>query len=232
MITDDDKLRNTTNALLPDSRTKYLVTIDHTNQSRNITLQDQHNFISPYVLNDQVPEEIRIQFETAKNCYLYAWFVFRFYQVAEQHAFSTLEYALRLRLPDFVKKIEDKSRLGIPPGLSSLLKHATNEKILRNDLFESRNSWATARAKDRYRHEIHEKMIRENLDEITYDDSDIKATDEDISFDWLGAFIEHLPSIRNDLAHGSSNLKHSVLHTFDVVSSMINMMFLDTIQEV
>jgi hypothetical protein len=231
MISDDDKLRNATNALLPDSRTKYLVTIDHTNQSRNITLQDQHNFISPYILNDQVPEEIRIQFETAKNCYLYAWFVFRFYQVAEQHAFSTLEYALRLRLPDFVKMIESKSRLGIPPGLGSLLNHAKNKNILRNELFESRNNWARNRAKDRYRQQIHKKMVQDNLVEITYDDSNIEATEDDLNFDWLGAFIECLPSIRNDLAHGSSNLQHGVLHTFDVVSSMLNMMFTDTAQE-
>ena len=84
MITDDVKLRSTTTALIPDSRTKYLVSIDHANQSRNITLEDQHDFISPYVLADQAREETRIQFETAKNCYLYAWFVFRFYLVAEQ----------------------------------------------------------------------------------------------------------------------------------------------------
>lgn len=231
MISDDDKLRTAANALLPDSRTKYLVTIDHTNQSRNITLQDQQEFISPYVLCEQVPEEIRIQFETAKNCYMYAWFVFRFYQVAEQHAFSTLEYALRMRLPDFVKMIESKSRLGNPPGLSSLLKHAAAKQILRNELFESRNTWAKNRAKDRYRQQIHEKMVRENLNEAIFDDSNVVATEEDIDFDWLGAFIEHLPSIRNDLAHGSSNLRHSVLHTFDVVSSMINMMFTNTAQE-
>lgn len=231
MISDVDKLRSATDALLPDSRTKYLVTVDQDGQSKNISLEDQHEFISSYILSNQVPEEIQIQFETAKNCYLYAWFIFRFYQVAEQHAFSTLEYALRLRFPDFVKEIENKSRLGNPPGLSSLLKHAVAKQILRNELFESRNTWAKNRAKNRYSHEIHKKIVLENLNEVIFDDSNIEATEEDVNFDWLGAFIECLPSIRNDLAHGSSNLHHSVLHTFDVVRSMINMMFTDTAQE-
>jgi hypothetical protein len=68
-------------------------------------------------------------------------------------------------------------------------------------------------------------MIKSGLNEITFDDSNIEAGEEDLTVDWLANFIEYIPNIRNNLAHGSSNLHHGVLHTFDVVNSMINMMF-------
>jgi len=46
-------------------------------------------------LNDTVPEKIREHFETTKNLLLYSWFVYRFIPVAEFHAATTLEYALK-----------------------------------------------------------------------------------------------------------------------------------------
>jgi len=65
---------------------------------RSITQQDRHEFIAAYDLNPAVPEDIRVQFDTARNLYLYAWNVYRFHVVAEHQALSTLELALRTRL--------------------------------------------------------------------------------------------------------------------------------------
>lgn len=225
-IPDAEKLRTHISAYNPDDRTSYLGIIDSsTGVPRSISLEDQYRHISSYVLNTNVPEEIQIHFETGKNCYLYAWFVFRFYQVAESHICATLELALRARFPEFVKRIEEKSRFGNPPGLESLLKHAIVQNVIQSDLFPSRLSWAKELARQRFRAEIHKQMIQSGVTELTYEDSNVEASEEDLNFDWASHYVKYLPTIRNNLAHGSSDLHHSVLRTFDVVTSIINMLY-------
>lgn len=225
MIHEAEELRNSKNIHDPDPRTENLVVIDKANQlPRSITIEDQYGCISRFILNKSVPEEIVVHFETAKNLYLYAWHVYRFYPVAEQQAFATLEYALRLRLHEYVEQFMKEKR-GREPTLHSLIKYAKEAELLKNDLFPSREKWATQIAKDRFSAEIHTKMISEGLNEIIYDDSHVTPTEEDLNHDWLGNFIDVIPRLRNDLAHGSSTLRHSVIHTFDVVSSIINQLY-------
>lgn len=225
-IPDAEMLRTHINACNPDDRTSSIGIIDlSTGASRSITLEDQHAHISEYVLNDSVPKDIKIHFETGKNCYLYAWFVFRFYQVAESHICATLELALRTRFSDFVMRIEESSRFGNPPGLESLLKHAVCQNVMRSDLFPSRIFWANEMARHRFRNEIHNEMIQSGTTEYIYDDSHVEANEEDLNFDWASHYAKYLPMIRNNLAHGSSNLHHSVLRTFNVVTSIINMLY-------
>jgi hypothetical protein len=43
------------------------------------TLADRQQRIGQFLLAEAVPHAIRVHFETAKNLYLYAWFVYRFY---------------------------------------------------------------------------------------------------------------------------------------------------------
>lgn len=227
MIHEADELRNSKNIHNPDLRTENLVVIDGSNQlPRSITIEDQFGCISQFILNQSVPEEIAVHFETAKNLYLYAWHVYRFYPVAEQQAYATLEFALRLRLHEYVEQFKKEKR-GREPTLHSLIKYAKEAKLLKNDLFPSRKKWATQIAKERFSADIHAKMIFEGLDEIIYDDSHVTPTVEDLNHDWLSDFIDVIPSLRNDLAHGSSTLHHSVVHTFDVVSSIINQLYLE-----
>jgi hypothetical protein len=51
-------------------------------------LADHHEQISRYALHAGLPQEIVEQFEMARNVYLYAWFVYRFYPVAEHHSLA------------------------------------------------------------------------------------------------------------------------------------------------
>lgn len=60
-------------------------------------IHDQHGAVSEYNLHAKVPEDIVTEFETAKNLYLYAWFVYGFYPVCEHRALACLELALRNR---------------------------------------------------------------------------------------------------------------------------------------
>lgn len=225
MIHEAEELRSSNNIHDPDPRTENLVVIDGKSHfPRSITIEDQYGCISRFILNKSVPEEIVVHFETAKNLYLYAWHVYRFYPVAEQQAFATLEFALRLRLHEYVEQFK-KDKCGREPTLHSLLKHAKETQILKNDLFPSKYRWATQIAKDRFCEQMYAKAREQGLSEFEYDDSHVIPTEEDLNQDWLSNFIKVIPKIRNDLAHGSSSLRHSVVHTFDVVSSMINQLY-------
>lgn len=225
MIHESDLLRTLDKACSPDSRVRALARIDtQTGLARQITFEDQHSAVGSFLLNPTVPEHIAIHFETAKNLYLYAWFVFRFYPVAEQQAFATLEFALRERQPEFVAAYKAK-RKDREPGLGTLLKNAIEIRLVRNEAFRTREHWALTRAGARYSQEITEKMAAEGLTEMVVDYSNVRPSKEDLNHDWLKDFLNAIPYLRNMHAHGSGVLYHSVLHTFEVVAELINQLY-------
>lgn len=213
----------------PDPRAAQLVTVNtKTGEIKNKTLVDQHVAIAKYCLNQEVPEVIKVHFETAKNLYLYAWYVFRFYPVAEQQALASLEFALRECLNEFVERYVAQHRNGQEPGLGALLKHAIKQQIIRNEAFTCRDRWALNKAQDRFRFEQIINMMDANIDFMEMmDESTVQVTETDLNHDWLSAFVEYIPAIRNDYAHGSQTLKHTVLHTFEVVMEIINQLYPD-----
>lgn len=204
-----DSLRNAVTAIEPDPRMQH-------------TLRDRHQVISDFKLVAEVPEEVRIHFETAKNLYLYAWFVYRFHMAAEQYVCSTLELALRERLVEVLVIARDAKR---SPGLSKMLKLARNSGLVNNERFIGREKWVMHRAHERFSHEEMLRMIHEGLDEMEIDNSNVQPAEEDINFDWLEHFIQHLPDQRNMHAHGTDALYPAVLWTFEIVSEIINQIF-------
>ncbi len=113
----------------------------------------------------------------------------------------------------------------IPQGLSKLLNTAIELGLIANEKFTDRDIWAQERAKTRFNHEITNKMKSEGIAEMMVDYSSVKPTEEDLNHDWLTDFVEAIPAIRNEYAHGSEMLYHTVLHTFNLVSQMINQLF-------
>lgn len=225
-IEESDRLRWPNQLCRPDARSHYLIHLDeHTGAPRPITAEDQYAAVACYKLNPAVPASVAVHFETAKNLYLYGWFVFRFYPVAEQQALASLEFALREKLADFVNASKEKNPKAPTPSLRKLLKAAIERELLRNDAILGRDQWALGRAKDRFRLQKMREMIAAGQDEIVLDDSGVHPSEEDLNYDWLGSFAEVIPAIRNDYAHGTKTLHHSVLHTFDLVSQMINQLF-------
>lgn len=95
-----------------------------------MTIADLHAMIEPIQLSDAVPEEIRREFDTARNAFVYSWFVYEFTTVAELAGYTVLELALR-RLIDPAPPNTSKS-----PGLSRLLKKATSMGHLNRADFE------------------------------------------------------------------------------------------------
>lgn len=221
-----DTLRDPKQALEPDPRSNNLVRFDtHTQIPQPISLADQHDAVARFKLNAAVPEEVTIHFETAKNLYLYAWFVFRFYPVAEQQALTSLEFALRERLVDFVEEYKRKRPKAGPPGLAKLLSHARTKGLIRNEALKGHEGWELSAARQRYSLEKIREMEASGVNEMEFDDSHVLPTEADIQRDWLSGFIKAIPQIRNDYAHGSPTLRHTVLHTFDVVSQLIDQLY-------
>lgn len=108
-----DTLKPYVELLEPDTKQKYFAVVNReTGEARPITLRDKHEAVVSIMLASDVPQEIREHFDTARNLYVYSWFVYRFNQVAELHAFSSLEFALK-------KKCGDS-----PMGLKKLLERA------------------------------------------------------------------------------------------------------------
>ncbi|HLF10722.1 MAG TPA: hypothetical protein VJA26_05870, partial [Gammaproteobacteria bacterium] len=125
----DDPLKSLADVTSPDERQANLAQ----------SLADVHAFLAELVLDERVPVTVRQLFETAKNVRLYAYFAYRFHQVAETVAYQALERGLRTRWNDEVARlasIEDSEYVW--PGLSSLLLEAAAKKWVRNEGFSGR----------------------------------------------------------------------------------------------
>lgn len=234
-----DGLRSVDRLSTPDARMRHFV-IAEAGSFRSISQDDRHLSIASFELRPEVPREVRVHFDTARNLYLYAWFVYRFHVIAEQQALASLEMALRLRLIDCTALPADGT-FGIGPlrkaadsvgaerlkkrGLSSLLKSASENGFISNDRCASRLRWAQDMAYHRVRAEQLNHMIRSGQSEMTVPDEVPVPTLDELAHDWIGDFIDSLPRLRNTYAHGSSMLHPSVLRTFDVVANLTNQLF-------
>ncbi|MDA3833896.1 MAG: hypothetical protein PF495_10900 [Spirochaetales bacterium] len=63
-----------------------------------LSFEECYSWAEHIGLKDSVPEEIRSQWNVARNVWLYSWHVYSFHQVAEMKAFSVLELALKTKL--------------------------------------------------------------------------------------------------------------------------------------
>ncbi|OYD60466.1 UNVERIFIED_ORG: hypothetical protein BDU10_9834 [Burkholderia sp. CF145] len=209
----------------PDPRNLGFVRFDSvTGNARLATALDQLRDIAQFTLCAEVPESVRVHFETAKNLYAYAWFVYRFHAVAEQQALTSLEFALRERLEGEVAQFPSKGKRQ-PNGLSGWLNKALAHGLISNAQLSRRMEWALQRARSRADLQMVDAMQRSGTLTAQVDYSSVKPSPEDLDNDWIGVFIDSLPKIRNAYAHGSSLLHPTVLRTFEIVSDLINQLF-------
>lgn len=215
-----DFLRTPETVCKPDRRnptTSFL-------SDRPITVEDQHSEVTELNLHKDVPDDIRIQFETTKNLYLYAWFVYRFYPVAKHHAYACLELALRERFePEMLAAGEKKREFG--PGLKRLLTYAVKEGHLKDENFSVWQNRTEMRAKQRIESENWEEAQRKGLNEITFDETQYEIKDVDRDHDYLSAILESLPWLRNSFAHGTTSLDNQALGTIKLVAEIINQIY-------
>lgn len=217
---DPDKLRPWDLTMLPDPRTTSFVKRMTSGEWVPVTTKDYHDAVAKLELNPSVPENIRHYYETARNLYLYAWYIYRFFPVAEQQALSCIEFALR----EHTQENEDVPK---HKTLAKLLKYAHRQKLIRNEGFTVWKNRGAIRSRHRHDMELMKKMSEEDLDEIEVDYSNVEIIEEDKDFDYISALVETLPKIRNSYAHGTSTLHNQSLGTIQIACELVNQLYKD-----
>jgi hypothetical protein len=184
-----------------------------------------HANIARIKVSEQVPEDVAIQFETARNLYLYAWHVYRFYMVAELQALVTLEFGLRKRLPERLPAKYQRPH-NKTPMLAGLLAYAMDQGLIRNEGFGRWHEAAARQARQRRSMEAIQTLIDQKLYMIEVDDTQpLVITPEDQNWDLLGVLRDGLPATRNDRAHGGSELRPQVSGTIELVAEILNQVY-------
>jgi hypothetical protein len=185
---------------IPDSRCKYI----------DRSIEEYYQRISALKLASQVPNDVIQQFEIGKNLLLYSWYVYEFNPVAEMQAFSTTELALKLKIG---KGTINTNKLY---GLKRLLNYAINQNWIVDEGFPQ--YW---RIRDR------EIEAYKNWQEI------MKETGEDFQIpnivhgpqDYTKLVLSSFPSLRNEIAHGSTHLSPRGISTLELCRDIINQLF-------
>lgn len=189
------------------------------------SLADHHARINSIQLNSAVPESIAIQFETTRNLYLYAWYVYRFFMVAKTHAFSTLEMGLKHRLPKRLPEPYQGPKQK-HPMLAGLLAYAIDEGTVQNQGFRRWHDEALYKARQRQSMERIQAMIDQQLDSLEYDENEVPAIrPEDQLWDLVSVLRNGLPKARNSLAHGSTELTNQVFGDIELVAEILNQLY-------
>lgn len=191
------------------------------------SLGDFHSALAEIALSINVPIEIRQHFETAKNLSLYACFAYRFHQVAEFWGFSALEMALRerrLRDEPELRKTEKPTDV---PMLKRLLKQATSEGWFNSISDELRweRAYHTVCNKKRFA-AIEALKANPELDGVEW----VEPTHREIAAAWdpsdpVTPIIDSAKSMRDNLAHGSTNLHPNSAATLRQTAQLINSLF-------
>lgn len=190
-----------------------------------VELETQHACVAGLVLNPEVPEQVRIAFDTARNLYLYAWHVYRFYPVAELQALIALEAGLRWALPERLPEPYQRPRQK-EPMLHGLLQYAIDRGLVRNEGFSRWHASALDRARQRTDMTNLERMERLGLDSFeTDEDTPLEILPEDQDWDLVSVLRETLHRRRNGHAHGSGGLTSQVLGTLELVAEVLNQVF-------
>ncbi|WP_232520280.1 hypothetical protein [Ralstonia solanacearum] len=214
-----ERLRSPEAAAEPDPRTTMLA--GHTRPS----LIDHHREIEAVQLAASVPEAVAIQFETARNLYLYAWHVYRFFPMAQSQALFALEFGLRVRLPNRLPEPYQYPRQQ-QPMLAGLLGYAIDEGLVKNEGFRRWHQAAEARARQRRSMEILQTMLEQQLESAEVEEEQpVNMTPDDRSWDLVKMLRKSLPGLRNELAHGSSMLTNQVLGTIELVAEILSQIY-------
>jgi len=138
-----EELKKINEITSPDSRTTSFVIVNwETGQKREFSICDLHEQVELIRLDETtVPEEVRSQFNVARNLCLYSWYCYSFHNVACFKAYSTIEMALRIRLGKANEAVcylrpmldealargilQDKSALETIPYLRNLAAHGS-----------------------------------------------------------------------------------------------------------
>jgi hypothetical protein len=99
----------------PDLRNIYIYS------EATIGFQEHYKMIADITLNETVHDDVKVQFETAKNVLLYSFFAYRLGMVGLKQAFAALELGLRRYVGE---SADPASKKKLRNGLTALLERA------------------------------------------------------------------------------------------------------------
>jgi hypothetical protein len=185
-------------------------------------LEGHYEQVASFVLNETVPENIRGQFNIARNVLLYTWFEYSFFPVAALQVFTALEYALRERLGEgIIAKLKKQRK----KGLYSYIEYSIEQGLIRNEDFSAWYRIPVLRARDEYNFKKIREMDEKGLDsiEINYKDVEVPGTN---TVDYLSILLRSVNKFRNLHAHGEYILDPVfVWHTFEMCADFINAIY-------
>lgn len=221
-----------------DSRNTAFVRINQqTGEQRQVTIEDHHADIERYGLGDHVPEKVADQYEIARNLYLYAWYEYTFFNVAEAKVLTVLEFAIKERVTEgeikqYCKermqalKAEDKKGR-VSPGLKTYIEYCRDKGLIKSEAF---SAWQRQPSMQAY----YGGLIKEVERQSAESGSDIKVMEvqfEELppnpNYDHVQHLVDHVNRIRNTYAHGSGMLHNDVLGSFEMVSEFIEQIYRD-----
>ena len=173
----------------------------------NISFEEYYHKVADISLDNIVPQEIKEHFDIARNLMLYSWFVSRFKHVAELHAFSSVEFAIRTKIKTI---IPEKSKI---KNIKPLLEYAIQQKWITDDGFPEI---------------IEKRKQRQDFNKMIEDGLGIKFSGADLESDiqkQSKTLISLLPTLRNIFAHGSNTLLNSYLDLLNTCRHIINQIF-------
>jgi hypothetical protein len=194
----------------PDPNQSFIHRFDSkTGQHRKKQFSDHYADVQSMAVSDYVPQDVRILFDTARNILLYAWFVWRFYAVAELYAYASLEFAIKLRA-----EIAGVQPSSIPKSLRPLMEFAISRGwIIPEDLphyqLLSRNQ---ERALERYEGIFDEEVARDWAPQI-----DPAGYREQL--------LRGIPGLRNEHAHGTTYISSASGSAVAQCGDIISMLF-------
>jgi hypothetical protein len=125
-------MKRAESVLQPDPRFAQMVGFnEETGSNRPFHIDDLYALVQPLELGPAVPEEIRLQFDSARNAFLYSWFAYDLVTLAERRSYAVLEMALRFRAEQ-----ENPTKSTRKLDLKALLALAAKRGWLRREDFE------------------------------------------------------------------------------------------------
>lgn len=219
-----EAFRTPSNILLPDVRNI---------EFGDTGIEQFHQAIAKYELGSHVPEELVIQFDTARNLFLHAFYVYRFFPVAQHQLFVTLEQAIRecvgiVELENYRKNKNKQLPKGtgrFSRGLKLNLTYISEHNLIRNEDFKVWRDGRARKAEREYRFYVSKKMNEENISSYEWDEAEIDYAGVQYDYNYLDVLCETLPGSRNIMAHGSNCLHGGAVGDYEIVSVIINKIF-------
>jgi hypothetical protein len=210
-MTERDTLKSLAQLNVPDAVQAAFSRYDQfTGSLRPKSIEDHHSDARELALPDHVPQDIRRHFDTARNLFLYSWFVWAFAWVAQLYGYVSLEMALRLRALN-----ENRIDESASPGLARLIKLAISEGwILVEELPQHVETDPDERA-----------ALEKTLENYTLADLARMWIPQLDPLSYIKDLAEAIPFFRNELAHGTTHISGDSFSTLLLCRDMISKLF-------